>query len=183
MLAQSTRMLELPLLSAATPHYLSRGGGRTIMADKPEKARQTAREATDAADETVGKTTDAARRASETTTRSFEEFSSLGRDKIEDMARASRAMLKSASDLSVLWTSYWNEQVATGMQAMRSLGECHGWDEVLTVQNEFTRTSFDRACARAVKSAEVTVELLTSGLAPLQETTRRASERAQRPMR
>jgi hypothetical protein len=153
------------------------------MADKPEKAQQAAREAANAAEETGGSAADAARQASETATRSFEEVSRLGRDNMEDMARASRAMLKGASDLSVLWASYWNEQVATGMQAMRSLAECHRWDEVLTVQNDFTRTSLDRACARAVKSAEVTVEMLTSGLAPLQETTRRASERAQRPMR
>jgi hypothetical protein len=153
------------------------------MADKStEKVQQRGREAADPASETVGTATDTARRASETAARSFEEFSTLGRDNMEDMVKASRAMLKGASDLSTLWASYWNEQLTTGMQAMRSLAGCHGWDEALTVQNEFTRTSLDRACARAMKSAEVTVEMLTSSLAPLQETTRRAAERTHRPM-
>jgi hypothetical protein len=40
-------------------------------------------------------------------------------------------MLKGASDLGSLWASYWNEQLSTGMQAMRSLAECHGWDEAV----------------------------------------------------
>jgi hypothetical protein len=152
------------------------------MAEKStEKAQQTAREATDAASETVGKATDAARHASEAASRSYEELSTLGQDNVKGMARASQAMLKGTSDLSNLWASYWNEQLTTGMQAMRSLAECHGWDEALTVQNEFARTSLDRVCSRAVKSAEVTAEMLTSSLAPLQETARRAAEGTHRP--
>ena len=153
------------------------------MADKStEKAQQqTAREATDAASEAVGKATDTARRASETAARGYEELSSLGRDNLESMARASQAMLKGATDLSSLWASYWNDQLSTGMQTMRSLAECHGWDEAVTVQNEFTRTSLDRVCSQTVRSAEVTAEMLTGGLAPLQETARRAAERTYRP--
>jgi hypothetical protein len=147
-----------------------------------EKAQQTAREASEAASETVGKATDTARQASETAARSYEELSTLGQDNMESMARASQAMLKGASDLSSLWASYWNEQLATGMQAMRSLAECHGWDEAVTVQNEFARTSLDQVCSRTVRSAEVTVEMLTSSLAPLQETARRAAERTRWPM-
>jgi hypothetical protein len=154
------------------------------MADKStEKAQQqTARDATDAASEMVGKATDTARQASETAARGYEQLSILGRDNVESMARASQAMLKGASDLGSLWASYWNEQLSTGMQAMRSLAECHGWDEAVTVQNEFARTSLERVCSQTVRSAEVTVEMLTRSLAPLQETARRAAERTHRPM-
>ena len=152
------------------------------MADKSaEKAQRTAREAADVASDTVDKATDAVREASETASRSYEELSTLGRDNMEDMAKAGQAMLRGAADLSNLWASYWNEQLATGMQAMRSLADCHGWDEALTVQNEFTRKSLDRACSRAVKSAEVTAEMLTGSLVPLQESARRAAERMPRP--
>ena len=153
------------------------------MADKStEKAQQqTAREATDAARETVGKGAERARRASENAARGYEELSTLGRDNVESMARASQAMLKGASDLSRLWASYWNEQMSTGMQAVRSLAECHGWDETVAVQNEFARTSLDRACSQSLRSAEVTAEMLTSSLAPLHETARRAVERTRRP--
>jgi hypothetical protein len=152
------------------------------MTDKSaEKAPQTARDATDAASETVRKATDTAREASENAARGYEELSTLGRDNMESMARAGQAMLKGASDLSSLWASYWNEQLSTGMQAVRSLAECHGWDEAVTVQSEFTRKSLDRVCSRAVRSAEVTVEMVTSSLAPLQETPRRAADRMPRP--
>jgi hypothetical protein len=44
---------------------------------------------------------------------------------------------------------------------MRSLTECHSWDEALNVQSEYTRTSLDRVCSRAVKSAEVTAEMFS----------------------
>jgi hypothetical protein len=154
------------------------------MADKStEKAQQpTGSDATDAASEMVGKATDMAQQASETAARGYQQLSILGRDNVESMARASQAMLKGASDLGSLWASYWNDQLSTGMQAMRSLAECHGWDEAVTVQNEFARTSLERVCSQTVRSAEVTVEMLTSSLAPLQETARRAAERTHRPM-
>jgi hypothetical protein len=90
-------------------------------------------------------------------------------------------MLKGASELGSLWASFWNEQLTTGMEAVRSLAESDSWDEALKVQNEFTRSSLDRVCSRAVKSTEVTVELLTRSLVPFQESARRASERMPRP--
>jgi len=152
------------------------------MADKStEKAQQTVREAADTASEAVGKAADTARRTSEAATNGYEELLTLSRHNMEGMAKASQAMLKGASDLGSLWTSFWNEQLTTGMEAMRSLAESDSWDQALKVQNEFTRSSLDRVCSRAVKSAEVTTQMLTSGLVPLQESARRASERMPRP--
>jgi hypothetical protein len=150
------------------------------MADK-QKAPATAREATDTARETVGKGAETAQRASETASRDYEDLLIFSRDNMEGMARASQAMLKGTSDLGSVWASFWNEQLTTGVEAMRSLAECHSWDEALTVQNEFTRTSLDRVCSRAVKSAEVTAEMFTSSFIPLQECARKAAERMPRP--
>jgi hypothetical protein len=100
---------------------------------------------------------------------------------MEGMARASEALLKGTSDLGSLWASFWNEQMTTGVEAMRSLAECDSWAEALKVQNEFTRSSLDRVYSRAVKSAELTTQMLTSSLVPLQESARRVSEHAARP--
>jgi hypothetical protein len=146
------------------------------MADK-EKAQETAREATGTARETVGEGTEVAQRASEAASRGYEDLLILSRDNLEGMARASQAVLKGTSDLGSVWAWFWNEQVTTGVQAMRSLAECHSWDEALTVQNEFTRTSLDRVCSQAVKSAEVTAELFRSSLTSLQECARKTAER------
>ena len=152
------------------------------MADKStEKAQQTAREAADTASEAVGKAADTARRTSEAATNGYEELLTLSRHNMKGMAKASQAMLKGASDLGSLWASFWNEQLTTGVEAMRSLAESDSWDQALKVQNEFTRLSLDRVCSRAVKSTEVTAEMLTSSLLPLQESARRASERMPRP--
>ncbi len=163
------------------------------MADNTtEKAQQTTRRATAAAEETmnqgaervsetVEKIGDTARRASETASRSSEELLTIGRDNMEGVARASQAMLKGASELGSLWASFWNEQLTTGMEAMRSLAECHSWGEALEVQNEFTRSSLDRVFSRTLKSAEVTSEMVTSSFIPFQEAGRRAAEREPRP--
>ena len=129
----------------------------------------------------VGKAADTARRTSEAATGGYEELLTLSRHNMEGMAKASQAMLKGASELGSLWTSFWNEQLTTGVEAMRSLAESDSWDKVLKVQNEFTRSSLDRVFSRADKSTEVTTEMLTSSLVPLQEFTRRASERMPRP--
>jgi hypothetical protein len=152
------------------------------MADKStEKAQQTAREAEDTASEAVGKATDTARNTAEVATNGYEELLILSRHNMEGMSKAGQAMLKGASDLGSLWASFWNEQMTTGVEAMRSLAESDSWDQALKVQNDFTRSSFDRVCSRAVKSTEVTAEMLTSSLVPLQVSARRASERMPRP--
>jgi hypothetical protein len=148
-----------------------------------EKAQQAARKATAAAEETVEqgverlsetveKSGEMAPRAAETASASSEELLSLGQDSMEDLARASQAMLKGTSDLGSLWVSYWSEQLTTGMEAVRSLAECESWDDVLRVQNEFTRASLDRVYARTLKSAEVTSEMVTNSFVPLQESAR-----------
>ena len=135
-----------------------------------EKAQQTVRDATDAASETVGKASDTTpERRARMRHAATKNSRRLAGTTLESMARANQAMLKGASDLSRLWASYWNEQMSTGMQAVHSLAECHGWDEAVAVQNEFARTSLDRVCSQSLRSAEVTAEMLTSSLAPLQE--------------
>src|ERR687897_158500 len=152
------------------------------MADKSsEKAQQTAREGADTASEAVGKAAHTSRRTSEAATNGYEELLTLSRHNMEGLATASQAMLKGASDLGSLWASFWNEQLTTGVEAMRSLAESDSWDEALRLQNEFTRSSLDRVCSRAVKSTEVTADMLTSSLVPLQESARRVSERMPRP--
>jgi hypothetical protein len=149
------------------------------MAEK-EQALETAREATDTAGETVRENAETAERASETAARGYEDLLILSRDNLEGVARASRAVLKGTSDLGSVWASFWNEQVTTGVEAMRSLAECHSRDEALTVQNEFARKSLDRACSQALKSAEVSGEMFTSSLVPLQECSRKSAERTRR---
>jgi hypothetical protein len=52
----------------------------------------------------------------------------------------------------------------------------------VTVQNKFARTSLERVCSQTVRSAEVTSDMLTSSLAPLQQIARRASERTHWPV-
>jgi hypothetical protein len=163
------------------------------MADNTtEKVQQTARQATAAAravteesaervSETVEESLKTARRVSEAATNGYGELLTLSRDNMEGVARASQVMLKGASDLSSFWASFWNEQLTTSMEAMRSLATSDSWDEALKVQNEFTRASLDRVCSRAVKSAEVMAEMLTSSLVPLQESARRAAERTPPP--
>jgi hypothetical protein len=152
------------------------------MADKSaEKAQQTAREAADTAREAVGKAANTARRTREAATDGYEELVNLSRHNMEGMTKASQAMLKGASDLGNLWASFWSEQLTTGVEAMRSLAESDSWDQALKVQNEFTRTSLDRVCSRAVKSTEVTAEMFTSSLVPFQEAARTTAERVSRP--
>ena len=74
-----------------------------------------------------------------------------------------------------------DEQMTTGVEAMRSLAECDSWDEALKVQNEFTRASLERVCSRTLKSAEVTSALITNSFVPLQQSARRAADRIHRP--
>jgi hypothetical protein len=146
-----------------------------------EKVHQTPSEAAAAAKQTLERSRESAQRMNETATRGYEELLTLSRENMDSMARASQAMLKGTSDLGSLWASFWNEQMTTGVEAMRSLAACDSWDEALKVQNEFTRASLDRVCSRTLKSAEVASEMVTKSFVPLQESARRAADRIHRP--
>ena len=89
-------------------------------------------------------------------------------------------MLDGAAELGHVWTGFWSEQLADGMDALRALGRCRTWREAVEIRNGFTRTSLARACAQAVKSTELTAGMITGGFPPLQESARKAAERAPR---
>jgi len=145
------------------------------------KAHQTPLEAAAAAKQTLERSGESARRMSETATRGYEELLSLSRENTEGIARASQAMLNSTFELSSVWLSFWKEQLARGLEAMRSLSECRSWHDALAVQNEFTRSSLERVCSRAAKSAELTTEMVTGSFRPLQECAHKTVERFPRP--
>ena len=147
------------------------------MAEKAaDKVQQTIREGTDTARETAGKTAGMARRAGEAASAGYEELWILSQVNIEGIAKASQAMLKGTSDLGSVWASFWNEQLDDGVQAMRSLSECRGWHDALAVQNEFTRSSIERVCSRAAKSAELSAEMMKGSFRPLQESAHKTVE-------
>jgi hypothetical protein len=149
----------------------------TVAEQTAEKAHQTPREAAAAAKQTLERSGESAQRISETATRGYEEFLTLSRENMAGMARASQAMLNGTTELNSVWTLFWSEQLADGMEAMRSLAECRSWQEALTVQNEFARASLQRVCSRASKSVEVTGEMASGSFKPLQECAHKAIER------
>jgi hypothetical protein len=142
-----------------------------------ETAQQTTRNATEKAKQTAERGAETTRRATEAASQSYEEMLSVGRENLEGMARASQAALNGTSELGSVWLSFWNEQLTDGMDAMRSLAECRTWQEALTVQNEFARTSLQRVFSRAAKSAEVTSEMVSGSFKPLQECAHKTVER------
>jgi hypothetical protein len=146
-----------------------------------EKVHQTPREAAAAAKQTLERSGDSAQRMNETATRGYEELLTLSRENMDGMARASQVMLNGTTELSRVWTSFWNEQLANGVETMRSLAECRSWHDALAVENDFTRASFERACSGAAKSAELMAEMVTSSFKPLQECAHKTVERFPRP--
>jgi hypothetical protein len=150
---------------------------KTAAEKAAETAQQTTRNATERVKETAERGAETTRRATEAASQGYEEMLTLGRENMEGMARAGQAALNGTSELGSVWLSFWNEQLTDGMEAMRSLAECRSWQEALTVQNEFARSSLQRVFSRAAKSAEVTTEIVSGSFKPLQECAHKTVER------
>lgn len=142
-----------------------------------EKARQTTRASTAAAQATAERGVQMAQEAPEASVGGYEKLLALGRDQVEGVAQASAVLLKHTSELNHIWVEFWNAQLSDGVEALRALMACRSWPEAVELQNHFTRASLERACVRAARSAELTAEMINRSLEPLQESARKGVAR------
>jgi hypothetical protein len=147
---------ELPGVGPATIDQLrkeldfsDKGGNGSDQSQAGERsAREAAGRATEAASSAVQGSTRAARDAAETGARVI---STTAREGLQTVARVTDAVgeveheaLSRSAELGRLWVNLLGEQTRHNLEIASALGRAVRWDEVVQVQSDFMRASFER---------------------------------------
>jgi len=149
---------------------------QTARNDQAEKAadnvaelgRRTADKAVDATREAIGEAEDTARRGFEHARRTFGATAEIERA----MARRSA---EGAGELGQALAELVKEQARSNVEAFQALGRAVDWDQVVRVQGELLRASFERAAAFNRRYLEVVQAMMTSVVSVTKEQARKAA--------
>ena len=149
---------------------------QTARNDQAEKAtdnvaeigRRTADKAVDATREAIGKAEDTARRG-------FETMQKSAGVALEVERAVARRSAEGASELGQAFAELVKEQARSNVEAFQALGRAVDWDQVVRVQGELLRASFERAAAFNRRYLEVVQAMMTSIASTTREQARKAA--------
>jgi hypothetical protein len=150
---QCSTIFRRAIVSASTHHRR----GETVMA---RTARTEADEAINVAENATDKVTTVMRDA---TGAAFE----TGRV-------AARRSAESAAELGQVFADLVNEQAKHNVAVLKTLTETANWSEVVKIQNDFMRTSIERAVQFTRRYFEVAQAVLSSTVSVAQDQARKA---------
>ena len=148
---------------------------------KSKAASKTAGAAVKATAETyeqVVETTKAqVEKASEAAVRGYDDFASLQKDGVDALIKASEIWAKGAEDLGKAYFAIANEAVESNSAAAKSLLSAKSLKEVVDLQGELARTSFDKSLSEGVRLSELSLKVANEAFQPIQDQFTAAVEK------
>ena len=149
---------------------------------KNKAASKTAGAAVKATTETyeqVVETTKAqVEKASEAAVKGYDDFASLQKDGVDALIKASEIWAKGAEDLGKAYFAIANEAVEANSAAAKSLLSAKSLKEVVDLQGELARTSFDKSLSEGARLSELSLKVANEAFQPLQDQFTAAVEKA-----
>jgi hypothetical protein len=136
--------------------------------DVAELGRRVADKAADATREAIGKTEDTARRGFEQVQRTFGATAELER-------ALARRSAEGATEVGQAFAELVKEQARSNVEAFQALTRAVDWDQVVRVQGELLRASFERAAAFNRRYFEVVQAVTASVVSAAKEQARKAA--------
>jgi phasin family protein len=124
-----------------------------------------------------GDVNERAKTAFEKSTKLAEEMGELTKGNVEALVASGRVAAKGAEALTQEAAEYSKKSFESAATAMRSLAAAKSPVELIQLQNDFAKTSFDAAIAEASKLSETWVKLATDMYQPLSSRFAVAAEK------
>jgi phasin family protein len=121
-------------------------------------------------------------KASQSAYRSYDEFSKFQRENWEAFVAASQIFAKGAEGISKAWMSFTQDAVESAAAASKALIGAKTLREVVDVQNDFAKGSFDKFVAESTKLSEATVKVVNEAAEPLTARLNLAAEKMFKPV-
>ena len=150
------------------------------------KAEQKPAEATAEAFEQVVETTkevvettkEQVEKANVAVAKGYGEFAALQKDGMDALIKAGTIWAKGAEDLGKACFAVAKEAAEAGNEAAKALLSAKSLKEIVDLQNELARKSFDKSLSESVKLSELSMKVANDAFQPIQQQFTAAIEKA-----
>lgn len=143
------------------------------------KAAEAAVKATAETYEQVVETTKAqVEKANEAVAKGYDQLSALQKDGIDAFIKAGEIWAKGAEDLGKAYFALAQEAAETNSEAAKAFLSAKSLKEVLDLQSEIARKSFDKSLSEGTKLSQLSLKVVNDTFQPIQKQFVAAVEKA-----
>ena len=143
------------------------------------KPAQAATKVTPETYEQVVETTRAqVEKANEAVVKGYDTFTAFQKDGVDALIKAGTIWAKGAEDLGKAYFAIAQENAEAGSEAAKALLSAKSLEEVVDLQGEIARKSFDKSLSEGVKLSELSLKVANEAFQPIQRQLTAAIETA-----
>jgi phasin family protein len=120
-------------------------------------------------------------KASKTLFKNYEEFSQLGKENIDAFVKSGTIFARGFEEAGKSWIDFTRRSLETSVETAKAVMGCRDLREVVDVQSDFARNSFDRLMNEGTKLSEIGVKVANEALEPIQSRLNVAVEKIFKP--
>jgi phasin family protein len=120
-------------------------------------------------------------RASKTLFRNYEEFSQLSKENIDAFVKSGTIVAKGFEEAGKAWIDFTRRSFETSVETAKAVMSAKDLREVVDVQSDFARTSFDSLVNEGSRLSELGVKVANEALEPIQSRINDTVEKILKP--
>ena len=120
-------------------------------------------------------------KASKTLFKNYEEFSQLSKENIDAFVKSGTIFAKGFEEAGKSWIDFTRRSFENSVETAKAVMGCKDLREVVDVQSDFARESFDRLMNEGSKLSEIGVKVANEALEPIQARVNVAVEKIFKP--
>jgi phasin family protein len=121
-------------------------------------------------------------KASVTLFKSYEELSQLGKENIDAFVKSGTIVAKGFEDMGKIWMAFTQRSLESSVETAKAAIACKTIREVVDLQSDFARQSFDSMVAEGTKIGEISVKVANEAIQPLQGRVNVVVEKILKPL-
>ncbi len=133
-------------------------------------------------DQAVAQTKDYVVKANDAFFKGFDDAASFGKDNVEALVAASTVVAKGFEEVTKAWFAYNQVIAEQSVSVAQALAGCKTLREVVDLQNDFAKTSFDGLVAEGTKISELTLKVANEAFEPIKSRLTVAMDKMVKPV-
>lgn len=121
-------------------------------------------------------------KASQTVFKSYDQFNTLAQGNYEAVSKSLGILSKGFESVSKAWADYTKVSVDTGMAFGKQVLGAKSLNEVVDLQNSYTKSAFDSFVAESTKISEMSVKTASEAIEPIKARVDEAVGTLSRPI-
>jgi phasin family protein len=140
----------------------------TVSAIDPKKVEEAVQAGKQTVEQAVAATKEQVEKASTAALKGYDEFASMNKSSMDAFVKSSNIMAKGMEDLGKTYFAFAQSAAEQNVAAAKKLMTAKTINDVVDIQSEVARTSFDAWVAEATKMSEMSMKVANEAFEPIQ---------------